>query len=357
MHVDHGCLGARLALEAPPADAHHGRVPLSAPGALGGALEHLPPRRGRRLLFRRRLRLPRRVEPRGAAGAPHAFPPLPAPDHAAELVLAGGAVDEDGLARLLHRRLHHHQHRHLRPRRPAGLGSGGRRRRGSARVPVRRSGAGGGGPRWREGFIVCLPQKPEGALGGGAVGLVRVHEERQPPELLLDGVLRGGVGAGAYAEDRAPAAGAAVRGGVGVDLVCRDRVVHVRERRAEPLRVLGHFVRVDDFAGEEELLLSSSRYTPPCGSLLDWIGLVWRWTQPALCMAREIYSCLFISWTPIGVGVFVSARRAFQSESSPNCPGNTGLRSGIAAVYRTSLLSLSLYNSKLFLREEANECF
>jgi hypothetical protein len=279
LHVDHGGLGARLAPEAPPADAHLGRVRRPALGTLGRALEHLAPRHGGRLLARRGLLLTRRAQPLGAAGALHAALLLQPPDLRGVLVLAGGAVDAHEHARRVVHRLHH---RRGRRRGPTHVGlRGGTRHLRRARVPT----GGGRG----EGFLARPAHQLEGPLGGGAAGLVRVDEEGQPTVLLLDGVLRGG-GAGLDAEDRAPAA---PRGGVG--LVHGERVGDAGERRAEPLGPAGMAVRAGDVAGEEELLrvpagllgLLSLILVPRHVPFSDvcWIGY---WTRPGAWWERYI---------------------------------------------------------------------
>lgn len=78
------------------------------------------------------------------------------------------------------------------------------------------------------------------------------EEERQPLELVLDGVQRGGV-AVAHAEDSAPAV-ALARARGGMDLVRGGRAGDAGEGRAEPLGPAGLEVRAADVAGGEELL-------------------------------------------------------------------------------------------------------
>jgi hypothetical protein len=115
-------------------------------------------------------------------------------------------------------------------------------------------GGGGGGAQTpflgsrREGSVVRLAQQLERFLGGGAAVLVRVHEQRQPPELLLDVDVCGG-GGGAYAEDDAPfVIGASASGRRGEeDFICRE-CWRCWEGRVEPLGLAGQTVRTADVA-------------------------------------------------------------------------------------------------------------
>jgi hypothetical protein len=293
-HVDPGPLGTRIADEKPHADGNVRRALRLAPRAPPLARE----RPGRLLLPRpRRVALPTVAQPHVTFGAldalfqqhgpfvpagravdvdsgispsarrapgPRVFVGFVAQPHVASGALdapfhqhgpfepAGRAVDVDSGPSPSERRV---PRRRLLvgPRAARLIARGGSTRSlvvcggGGARAPVL-------GPR-REGGVVRLAQQLERFLGGGAAVLVRVHEQRQPPELLLDGGVRGG-GVGAYAEDGAPfviGAGAGGRRGE-EDLVCGERVGDAGEGRAEPLGLAGQTVRAADVARAEELV-------------------------------------------------------------------------------------------------------